>query len=156
MKIQVISFNCILKNKAGRIISSTFNRDVITHSDEPNAQLDILAKNLQNLNQGEKRVIELSAEQAYGLYETRKVILYPRKKLPRNLTVGETISIADKTGKIRTYKVVQFHDDFVSLDGNHPLAGQDLIFEIEALSVREATAEEIAESTNIVSKQIYH
>jgi FKBP-type peptidyl-prolyl cis-trans isomerase SlyD len=156
MKIQVISFNCILKNKTGRIISTTFNRDVITHSAEPLAQLNILAKKLQNLNKGEKRIIELSAEEAYGLYEPRKVILYPRKKLPNNLTVGETISIADKTGKIRTYKVVQFHDDFVSLDGNHPLAGQDLIFEIEALDVRDATSEEIAESTNVVSQQIYH
>ena len=44
----------------------------------------------------------------------------------------------------------------VSLDGNHPLAGQDLIFEIEALEVRDATPAEIDESVNIVSTQLLH
>jgi FKBP-type peptidyl-prolyl cis-trans isomerase SlyD len=156
MSIQVISFNCILKNKAGQIISSTFNREVITASMVPCDVLKGLAKGLQNLKKGEKRSIVLTAEEAYGFYEPTKVILYPRKKLPRELRVGEFIAIASKSGVTRSYKVVQFHHDMVNLDGNHPLAGQDLIFEIETLDVREATNEEITSSTNIVSKQMLH
>lgn len=44
----------------------------------------------------------------------------------------------------------------VSLDGNHPLAGQDLIFEIEALQARPATDLEIASSANPISTQLLH
>ena len=156
MSIQVISFNCILKNKAGQIISSTFNREVMTTSDAQGLILVGLSRGLQNLIKGEKRSISLSAEEAYGLYEPKKVILYPRKKLPQQVRVGQMISITGKSGLQRSYKVMQLHEDMVNLDGNHPLAGQDLIFEIEALEAREATREEIASSLNNVSIQVLH
>jgi len=156
MIAQVISFNCILKNKAGKLISSTFSNDVLTTSSDPNAMLEGLAKGLQNLSKGEKRLISLKAEEAYGLYFPQKIILYPKRKLPQSLRVGETISIAGKSGLIRSYKVLEFHNDMASLDGNHPLAGQDLVFEIEALAVRDATPEEMIESTSSISTQIWH
>ena len=156
MSIQVISFNCLLKNKVGQLISSTFNREVLATSEGQDVVLRGLAKGLQNLTKGERRSISLSAEEAYGFYEPKKVIFYPKTKLPRNVQVGESVSILGKSGILRSYKVVQFHDDMASLDGNHPLAGQDLIFEIETLEVREATCEEIDGSVNTVNSQILH
>ncbi|PIS11656.1 MAG: peptidylprolyl isomerase [Bdellovibrio sp. CG10_big_fil_rev_8_21_14_0_10_47_8] len=156
MSTQVISFNCLLKNKAGHVISSTFNRDVLTSPQGQNLGLHGLAKGLQNLKKGERRSISLAAEEAYGLYEPSKVILYPRSKLPRHARVGEMITITGKSGAVRSYKIIQFHNDMASLDGNHPLAGQDLVFEIEALAVREATREEIAESISDVTTQVLH
>lgn len=154
---QVISFECILKNKAGRIIGSTFNREVLTLIDiDQKSQLYGLSKALQNLTKGEKRTIELSAEEAYGLYDPKKVILYPRKKLPKNLRPGQMVTIVSKTGTHRTYRFIQFFDEMASLDGNHPLAGQDLIFEIQAIDAREATRQEIEDSTNVVSTQLLH
>jgi FKBP-type peptidyl-prolyl cis-trans isomerase SlyD len=155
MGTQVISFNCILKNKAGTVISSTFNREILT-SLEDASMLSGLSKGLQNLTKGEKRTISLKAEEAYGLYEPSKVILFPRKKLPNTIRKGESITIVSKSGVQRAYRVLQIHDDLVSLDGNHPLAGQDLIFEIEALDARDATREEIDDSLNLVSTQLLH
>jgi len=156
MSFQVISFNCLLKNKAGQVISSTFNRDVLTFSNNPDLVLAGLAKGLQNIKKGEKRSITLSAAEAYGLYQPQKVIFYPKKNLPETIRLGEIISVVQKNGKTRSYKVLQIHDNMVSLDGNHPLAGQDLIFEIETLSARNATPEEIEESNNTVSTQLLH
>lgn len=156
MSVQVISFNCLLKNKAGKLISSTFNSEVLNLAENQSDVLSGLVMGLQNIKTGEHRKISLTAEQAYGLYDPRKVIFYPRKKLPANLRNGETISIVGKSGTSRSYKVLQFHDDMVSLDGNHPLAGQDLIFEIEVLSAREATREEIEESSVTVSAPLLH
>ncbi len=152
MSAQIISFNCLLKNKTGQMISSTFNRDVLTLTSESGANLMLagLAKGLQDLQKGERRSISLSAEEAYGLYEPKKVIFFPRNKLPKILRIGETIAIKGKSGAMRSYKVVDFYGDMASLDGNHPLAGQDLIFEIEALDVRDATQIEISDSTNIL------
>lgn len=153
---QVISFNCILKNKAGFVISTTFNRDVITSVGFENGMLKGLATGLQNISKGEKRRIAVPAEDAYGLYEPKKQILFPKKKLPENLKVGQSVNITGKSGTVRTYKVTQIHDDMVGLDGNHPLAGQDLVFEIEALEVRLATHAEISDSINSISIQHLH
>jgi FKBP-type peptidyl-prolyl cis-trans isomerase SlyD len=150
MSIQVISFNCILKNMAGHFISSTFNRDVLN---DPETS----TKNLKNLYAGEKRSISLKAEDAYGLYEPQKVILYPRTKLPKQLQLGGVISVVGKNNLIRSYKVLAFHGSMVSLDGNHPLAGQDLIFEIETVAARGATAQEIAEALPpVISEPLLH
>lgn len=157
MSIQVISFNCILKNKAGQLLSSTYNRDVLNSLGEDTPGFLIgLTRNLQNLKKGEKRSIAVSAEDAYGLYDPKKVILFPRKKLPKDIRKGANIEIVSKTGVLRSYRVVELFSDFASLDGNHPLAGQDLIFEIETLAARDATPKEIEESSNKVSQQLLH
>jgi FKBP-type peptidyl-prolyl cis-trans isomerase SlyD len=157
MSIQVISFNCVLKNMAGHFISSTFNRDVLNDPETSTNILPSLAKNLKNLHAGEKRSISLKAEDAYGLYEPQKVILYPRTKLPKQLQLGGVISVVGKNNHVRSYKVLAFHGSMVSLDGNHPLAGQDLIFEIETVAARGATAQEIAEALPpVIAEPLLH
>lgn len=158
MRAQVISFKCVVKNKAGQFISSTYNHDVLTVSETPSQGfLSGLNKNLQNLKKGEKRVISVLAEEAYGLYDPKKVILFPRKKLPNNVKKGSLVHIVSKTGVQRGYHVAELHSsELVSLDGNHPLAGQDLVFEIEALEARDATSQEIDESINQVAQQLLH
>lgn len=158
MSVQVISFNCTLKNKVGSVISTTYNRDVITSTGVPQAVLSGLVEGLQNLKKGEKRSIALSAEQAYGFYDPKKIVLFPRKKFgkEKSLNYGEPISIVGKSGMVRMYRVVEIYGDMVALDGNHPLAGQDLIFEIETVEARDATPDEIVESCNILSNQVLH
>jgi FKBP-type peptidyl-prolyl cis-trans isomerase SlyD len=157
MRAQVISFNCVLKDKAGRVISTTFNREVLTATGVTQTEvLSGLNKGLQNIKKGEKRTIALPAIEAYGLYDPKKVILFPRKKLPNSIKKGELIKIVCKNGIERSYRVLEIYDDLVSLDSNHPLAGQDLIFEIETLEAREATREEIDESLNVVVSQLLH
>lgn len=157
MDAQIVSFKCLLKNKAGKVISSTYNREVLTIADaDSSLMLAGLAKGLRNLKKGERRSISLSAQEAYGLYDPRKVILFPRRRLPDNVRVGQVVTIVGKSGTPRTYRVLECFNDMVSLDGNHPLAGQDLIFEIEAMDARQATPQEIEDSLNPVTQQILH
>lgn len=154
MTAQVISFNCVLKNRLGKIISTTFNKDVLNLEGEDTA-LKGLTKGLQNLHAGEKRQIFVNAEEAYGFYDPKKVILFPRSKIPKKQTIklGSSIEIISKTGVKRKYSVRQLQTDFLILDGNHPLAGQDLIFEIEAINVRKATEEDLQTSSQLTSYQ---
>ncbi len=122
----------------------------MTSPDGEGAPLKGLAKALQGLEKGESRSIYLKAEEAYGFYDPSKVILFPLKKIPdtRSVRTGQTVLIPTKSKQMRTYRVLQVHGDMVSLDENHPLAGQDLIFEIEATEARDATPEELAAATN--------
>lgn len=156
MKAQVISFKCELKNKAGQLISSTYNRDVLNSVENQSDMLSGLVRGLQNLAKGERRSIVVAANEAYGLYDPQKVIFFLRSKLPQNLKPGQPVSIVGKSGLTRCYTVIELNDEYATLDGNHPLAGQDLVFEIEALEVRAATREEIDDSTNSCSVQHLH
>lgn len=157
MKPQIISFKCTLKTKMGTLISTTYNIDVLTAlENEETCLLAGLSKNLRNLKKGDKRNIELTAKDAYGFYYPEKIIFYPRIQLPREPHVGETITIVSKNGASNAYVVLELFSNFARLDGNHPLAGQDLIFEIETLAARSATKEEILDSSNTLQKQIMH
>jgi FKBP-type peptidyl-prolyl cis-trans isomerase SlyD len=157
MQGQVISFKCLIRNKAGHLISTTYNREVLTLNEmPPTGILWGLNKNLQNLKKGEKRSILVLAEEAYGLYDPTKVILYPRKKLPKNIIKGELVQIISKNKIKNSYCVVETYSDHVRLDGNHPLAGQDLIFDVETLDAREATEKEIVDALNPVNIQLLH
>jgi len=147
MKAQIVSFHCILSNSTGQHISSTFNRDVITQSQQKDAPLMGLAEGLQNLRKGEKRRIFVAAARAYGFYDPSLMIDVPRERFPRSslLRVGDQIKWKTLNSH-RIYTLTRIAGTTVTLDANHPLAGQDLIFDIEAVDARDATKEEIEES----------
>ena len=148
MNAQIISFHCVLRSNTGRWISSTFNHDVLTlpQGDAP-AILPGLAEGLQDLKAGEKRQIRLTADRAYGFYDPKLVIECPREDLSQGqlLKVGDEVRGRLHSGTEQTYRVTVALVESVILDGNHPLAGQDLVFEIEATEARDATSEDLAE-----------
>ncbi len=147
MTVQVVSFHCVLKNKYGQVISSSFNQNVLTQSQNPQDRLKQLGVALQGVKKGEKRRIALSAEEAYGFYDPSLVLTKEIEQLDLDepLKLGEQIMYVSK-GKRGMYRVTEVSGESVTLDGNHPLAGQDLVFEIETLSAREATTEELAQA----------
>lgn len=141
MKAQVVSFRCTLKNKLGRVIGQSFARDVHTHVPSESAPLRGLAEGLQDLKGGEKRRIVVSADRAYGFYDPAKVRVVSRESFDgQPMRVGENVMVE---GDPARYRVTHLKGDEITLDANHPLAGQDLIFEIETLQVRDALPEEV-------------
>lgn len=150
---QVVSFNCTLKNTTGEFISSAVNRNFIAKLDSSGeSSLPGLTRHLYDLKKGDKKEFTLIAEEAYGSYDSAKVILYPRKKLSKSARTGDSVKIVSKTGVTREYTILEMKSDFVNLDGNHPLAGQDLCFEIEGLDSRKPTVKELSASTNFIVK----
>ncbi|MFS4457739.1 FKBP-type peptidyl-prolyl cis-trans isomerase [Bdellovibrio sp. HCB2-146] len=158
INVQVVSFHCVLKNKLGKVISSTFNKDVLTSAPTPQEQLQALSKGLQNLTKGEKRKIVLSAGEAYGFYDVSKVLELSGHDLrgAEKLKVGEKVFYSVQGEKAQLYRVSRIYGDQITLDGNHPLAGQDLVFEIEATEVRDATDDEIREAQEVSSGDLLH
>lgn len=157
MKAQIVSFHCILKNKMGHVLSSTFNQDVITGTVDEGAPLKALALGLRNLKKGERRKIFLTAEEAYGFYDQELVIEVPRSKLNRqgHLHVGGEVRIEEGESS-HLYRIVGLNHDTVTLDGNHPLAGQDLEFDIEATTARAATKDDLGETEVLESGRWLH
>lgn len=148
MAAQVISFNCILKNRLGQVISHTTNREVLTSTGQY-SQLKALSVALENLRPGEKRTVTIAAKDAYGFYNPKLSFVRMRRELDggEDLKLGEVINYA-KDGELSLYRVAEANSVYITLDGNHPLAGQDLVFEIEATETRAAMPEEVFGTLN--------
>lgn len=147
MPAQIVSFHCVMKNKLGQVLGSSFNADVINQLENGHETLAGLVAGLQDLTNGEKRKISVPADQGYGLYNPKLVLEVPRSEIPSpsRLKVGDEIQKAvGKDGRNASFRVVSAEKDSVTLDGNHPLAGQDLIFEIEVISARTAVKADFA------------
>jgi FKBP-type peptidyl-prolyl cis-trans isomerase SlyD len=117
---------------------------VITVPQSDTEKLPALAEGLRDLRAGERREIALSADQAYGYYDPELVIVRDPEELEFNgpIEAGETVIYLSQ-GQRRVFRVAEVSQNAITLDGNHPLAGQDLIFEIETVDARDATEEDL-------------
>jgi FKBP-type peptidyl-prolyl cis-trans isomerase SlyD len=88
--------------------------------------------------------VQLEPEDAFGEYDEELVRVESRKLFPPNLKVGMQFEgSAEGSGDTRVYTVTDIADDKVVVDGNHPLAGQSVVFSCEVTEVRAASAEEV-------------
>jgi len=72
------------------------------------------------------------------------VTTLPKKDFPPGVKVGGQLEGTDDQGRRQVFTVKKIKGDTVHLDGNHPLAGEDLTFSLKVIDVRAATAEEVA------------
>jgi peptidylprolyl isomerase len=89
---------------------------------------------------GQVKTVTIPAAEAYGEYKETLVAVLPKDELEENLgvelQVGDKVSKQDMTsGETITFTVIEITDTEVTLDANHRLAGQDLTFEIEMVSI---------------------
>jgi FKBP-type peptidyl-prolyl cis-trans isomerase SlyD len=89
--------------------------------------------------------VALPQEDAFGEYDAELVRTEPRGAFPANVKAGMQFEgSADESGETRVYTVTDVTDDTVVVDGNHPLAGRDLVFSCKVTDVRAARKEELA------------
>jgi len=87
------------------------------------------------LNQ--KKSIYLNSDKAYGPIEKEFIISIEKEKLPPNLEVqiGYQLQIPNEDGEPFQVRVTKITDNFIELDGNHPLAGKNLMFALQIVEI---------------------
>lgn len=86
---------------------------------------------------GEKKTVVVPAKDAFGEYDMDKVFNAPRTEMPEDLKpeVGDELTLANDDDEEIDVTVVEVNEDSVTFDSNHPLAGEDLTFEIELVEI---------------------
>jgi FKBP-type peptidyl-prolyl cis-trans isomerase 2 len=86
---------------------------------------------------GEKKTVNIAADDAYGEKNPDMVIEYPRSQFPANieLKVGEELVMSSASGQQFQVKIAEIKEEVVLLDANHPLAGESLVFDIELVEI---------------------
>ena len=85
---------------------------------------------------GEKVSITVAPDQAYGQIREDLVVEVPTDKMPGPVEVGQLLQADGGEGGVVQVIVKEVKEDVIVIDGNHPLAGQDLVFDIEVVSIQ--------------------
>ena len=86
---------------------------------------------------GDSKTFEIAAAEAYGSYRDELVVEIDKERIPEDLTVkvGQQLVLRQAEGPTIRVMVTDMSDQSVTLDANHPLAGEDLTFEVKLIEI---------------------
>lgn len=141
---QVIAFNYVLKNKGGELLDASEPNQPLPFMVGQQQIIPKLEEVLVTMAEGDKKNVSLTAKDAYGDFRQDMIMEVPKEELAHlKIDVGSHLQL-QLQNQVRVVKVSKISESHVTLDGNHPLAGVDLVFDVEVVLKRDATAEEVA------------
>jgi FKBP-type peptidyl-prolyl cis-trans isomerase SlyD len=141
----VVSIHYTLKGDAGEVIDSSAGGEPLAYLHGHGNLVPGLERELTGKHAGDKLQVKISPADGYGEYDPQLVQRVPRRALKGvgNVRVGMRLHAQTDHGP-KPVTVTQITGDMVTLDGNHPLAGKNLNFDVEIAAVRAATEEELS------------
>ena len=142
----VVEIKYTLKNDGGEILDDSKKSGPLSFIQGRKNIIPGLESELYNKNVGDSFKVSVAPEDAYGLRSESFVQTVTKSQLgesAENVKVGDRFQAQGHNGEPIVMAVTMVSDNEVTLDGNHPLAGETLHFDIEVVGVREATEKEI-------------
>ena len=94
-----------------------------------------LDRQIDGMTVGEMNTVTVPAEEGYGLRDEAKLQTVPRSAVPDRTEVGAKLQASTRDGRKIPLTVVGLDDETVTVDANHPLAGRDLVFDVEVVEI---------------------
>lgn len=132
-----VSVHYIGKLADGSIFDSTVGEEPFVFTLGEDDLIDGFVNAIQTMDVGEKKTVTIGVEEAYGEWHDDMVIEVPRSEMPddMDLKVGDELEVTDEEEEPMLVMVSELTDDTVTLDGNPPLAGEALTFELELVAI---------------------
>lgn len=128
----------------GTLVDSTEDRGPMEYLHGHGNLIPGLEQALDGLEVGADLKVMFPPDEGYGKHEPDKIVEVTKEQLGFEPEVGTVVAARLPDGREQHLLIAEIEDDKVTLDGNHPLAGQNLHFEVEVASMREATSEELS------------
>lgn len=143
---QVVTIHFTVKDELGEIVDQTESNQPFSFLSGKNQILPALEEEIGNMIIGSKKNITLKPSEAYGEYMPEAVQIVNRKDFPPDMELEEGMNFMANTpeGNQVPFIVTQIEGNNITIDFNHPLAGETLLFDVELIDMREATQEELA------------
>jgi FKBP-type peptidyl-prolyl cis-trans isomerase SlyD len=143
----IVNLSFSLKNSDGRLLDQSDARDPLVYLHGASQIVPGLEVALEGLKVGDKKSVIVSAAEGYGEKDPALQLVVPRAQFPKDveLEVGMQFEAKSQDGHGAVFTVASVDGEQVNVDGNHPLAGEALHFDVEVLAVRDATPEELEE-----------
>lgn len=121
----------------GTEFDSSTGRDPLEFTLGEQSILPTLEASIVGMAVGDTAKVDIAAADAYGPRIEEAIQVIERSMIPDEITVtvGNQVQATAPDGQTLVFTIVDADDDTVTLDGNHPLAGKDLTFEIELVEI---------------------
>lgn len=141
---RVVTIHYTLTDDGGTVLDSSRGNDPLAYLEGAQNIIPGLESALSSLTAGAKKVVKVAAKEAYGEKREDLTVKVARTQFPADakLNVGDRFRGGD--GHSPLFTVTAIEGDQIVLDGNHPLAGKDLTFDVEVMETRAATEEELS------------
>ena len=141
---RVLAFNYVLKGPDGNILDASERNQPLPFLEGSGQIIPKLEEEIKDMKEGDKKVVKIKAVDAYGEMKENMFMEVPKEELAHlpQMEIGAHLRLQLPQGE-HIVRVSKITDSHVTLDGNHPLAGQDLEFDIEMMLIREATTDEV-------------
>ncbi len=145
IKDTVVSVHYTLKDTAGTVLDSSRDHEPLAYIHGHQMMIPGFEMGLEGHPVGAQLSFDVPCANAYGEKQDEAIFEVPKDQFPPNeaIEVGMKVNGQTDTGHVQAFTIVGITDSAYVLDGNHPLAGQDLHFDVEILEIRAASAEEI-------------
>lgn len=141
---KVASIHYTLKDDTGEVIDSSQGAEPLTYLQGAGNIIPGLEQALAGKAVGDKLEVSVEPEQGYGEVHDEMIQTVPRDAFQgvESIEVGMRFQAQTAGGPVSVV-VTEVSDENVTVDGNHPLAGQNLHFTVEVVEIRDATDEEL-------------
>lgn len=141
---RVIGFHYTLTDKSGTTLDSSIGDEPLYFLEGAQQIIPGLERVIALMNVGDKRKVEVKATDAYGDINPELVVKVKKTQFPpdADLQVGDQFQV-NNDAHSPVFTIMSVDTEEVTVDGNHPMAGKDLFFDVEIVGVRPATAEEM-------------
>jgi FKBP-type peptidyl-prolyl cis-trans isomerase 2 len=125
------------KLTSGQTFDSSAGRDPLEFEVGSGMVIKGFDEGVKGMNVGDKRTINIPADQAYGPRLEDMVIEFPKDRFPQDMQIEEGMDLMMSNGSGQNIPVVvtEVKQETIILDANHPLAGEELIFDIELVEI---------------------
>jgi FKBP-type peptidyl-prolyl cis-trans isomerase SlyD len=141
---RVVTIHYTLKDDKGTVLDSSAGGEPLAYIQGHGNLVAGLEKALEGKQDGNTLAVVIPPEEGYGERDEKLIQRVPKRSLQGSGEIKKGMQFQARTDDgMRLFTVTGVIGDMVSLDGNHPLADQTLHFDVEVVSVREATSEEL-------------
>ena len=142
----VVAIDYTLSNDAGEVIDSSAGAEPLVYLHGASNIIAGLENALAGKAVGDELEVSIEPEDAYGEYSAELITNLGREMFEgvEDLEVGMQFHASAPDGGMQIVTIRDIDGDQVTIDGNHPLAGQQLTFKVKVVSIRAASEEEIA------------
>jgi len=142
-KNTVVTLDYTVKDPEGSLIDDGHHPLVYLHGGYDGI-FAVIEEALQGKKVGDNLKVKLLPEDAFGEFDEELVLVEDASMFPDNIEVGMSFErVAEEGEEEIVYRITDIADGKVVVDGNHPLAGTALIFDLTVKEVRAASAEEV-------------
>lgn len=133
----------VVDRKTGHVLTTVEFPLNYVHGANPVLSPQVTAE-LEGKSIGDRIEVPIDCDQLYGPRDESLVITEHIENVPEEYReVGTTIVMENDKGETRKFLVTRMGDETLTIDGNNPLSGREVLFQLEVLDVRDATGEEI-------------